>query len=492
MSELGIVWSSKGDQFIFGLKNGHTVNFGEIIKVVTDKRNFYARVTNMESGYTLKPEELLKEMIGNEGFGPYSKFRSVEAHLMLESMEEKMRLPTFNPTCADKIFPTTKNDHQLLKLEGDLHIGYLRSGDQKSIQVGILANALPKHIGLFGVTGSGKTNVELILNGRILETSGVVGLIFDFHGELWEGKGGLEKGMKDHPFFSIKGHFYTGDQLKIGLRTLWTSDIFEIFPDLTDPQRRTCKELEKEVGLGWVQHVVEYGVPQNLKSHKESISAILRRLHSLSEENFPDTDYSIANDVAEDIKNGNTVLIDLSGLDIEVQKMIVCIITKRVAGEYKKLFKTGIREWESLPTLLITLEEAHEFLEHQKEKRTYFSNIALTYRKYRVGLCVVTPRPSRIDPDVFAELWTKIIMKTTFRNDREYITQNTPYLEYSDVEIKVLDQGEALLVSEPQLRFAVPIKTIHYPEYLENIELKSSSNITPKEVIPFHGEWSKV
>jgi len=31
----------------------------------------------------------------------------------------------------------------------------------------------------------------------------------------------------------------------------------------------------------------------------------------------------------------------------------------------------------------------------------------------------------------------------------------------------MLDVGEALLISEPQIRFAVPIKVIHYPEYLD-------------------------
>jgi len=49
---------------------------------------------------------------------------------------------------------------------------------------------------------------------------------------------------------------------------------------------------------------------------------------------------------------------------------------------------------------------------------TIFSDIALTYRKYRVGLNAVTPRPSKINFDVFAELWTKIIMKTELSQDR--------------------------------------------------------------------------
>jgi hypothetical protein len=58
-------------------------------------------------------------------------------------------------------------------------------------------------------------------------------------------------------------------------------------------------------------------------------------------------------------------------------------------------------------------------------------------------------------------------MKTELRKDRIYLTENTPYLEYSDTEIKMLDVGEALLISEPKTRFAVPIKVTHYPEYLD-------------------------
>jgi DNA helicase HerA-like ATPase len=122
-------------------------------------------------------------------------------------------------------------------------------------------------------------------------------------------------------------------------------------------------------------------------------------------------------------------------------------------------------DWRNLPTLLITLEEAHEFLDPNKPK-TIFSDIALTYRKYRVGLNAVTPRPSRINFDVFAELWTKVIMKTELKKDRLFLTENTPYMEYSETEIKMLDVGEALLVSEPKMKFAVPIKVTHYPEYL--------------------------
>jgi hypothetical protein len=32
----------------------------------------------------------------------------------------------------------------------------------------------------------------------------------------------------------------------------------------------------------------------------------------------------------------------------------------------------------------------------------------------------------------------------------------------------MLDIGEALLISEPKIRFAVPVKATHYPEYLDD------------------------
>jgi len=74
-------------------------------------------------------------------------------------------------------------------------------------------------------------------------------------------------------------------------------------------------------------------------------------------------------------------------------------------------------------------------------------------------------------------------MKTELSQDRRYLTENTPYLEYSDTEIKMLDIGEALLISEPKIRFAVPVKVLHYPAYLEhtvstNYDLPSSETFS--------------
>ncbi len=200
---------------------------------------------------------------------------------------------------------------------------------------------------------------------------------------------------------------------------------------------------------------------------KAVIEALMLKLSSLSPDLFPPSDYNFVDDVTQNVSQGVTCLIDISGLSSEEQHNVTCLTASSVALHYKRMWEGNFEEWKKLPTLLITLEEAHEFLDPNLAQKTIFSDIALTYRKYRVGLNAVTPRPSRINPNVFAELWTKVIMKTELRRDRDYLTQNTPYMEYSDTEIKMLDVGEALLISEPKIRFAVPIKVIHYPEYLD-------------------------
>nr|NIO36142.1 hypothetical protein [Candidatus Bathyarchaeota archaeon] len=216
---------------------------------------------------------------------------------------------------------------------------------------------------------------------------------------------------------------------------------------MSDAQYRLAKRLYEKLGKSWIEQALENyekdesrGVRNIARAHTKVIDALMHKLSDLSPILFPASDYSFIDDVIQNVSKGITCLIDISGISSEEQHDITRLTASGVARHYKRMWEENYKEWEKLPTLLITLEEAHEFLDPNLPK-TIFSDIALTYRKYRVGLNAVTPRPSRINPNVFAELWTKVIMKTELRRDRNYLTQNTPYLEYSDTEIKMLDVG---------------------------------------------------
>ena len=479
MSEsTGFVREVKGDRVFFFLDKGSNLSFGQIVRIDSNERSFYARVVNAESKSTLEISEQLREAEGKEAFGPYSRYRSVEAILFLERRAAKTRSPTFNPDYKDKVFTASPEDCSALKLAGELEIGRLRSGERLLGSVGIDVASIQLMIGMFGMTGSGKTNCELMLNARVIDNSPkTVGLIFDFAGQLLTGKGiEPQRGLRDHPLFHSKVRHYSAREGKlcIGLHTLHPGRLRTIFPEIGRPQIRVARRLYEKLGGSWIEEslgayeaegYVGVGKIINYKA-KSVIEALMSKLSDLPPSLFPPSNYNFIDDVIQNVSQGVTCLIDTSGLSSEEQHNITCLTVSNVAYHYKRMWESNFEEWKKLPTLLITLEEAHEFLDPNLPK-TIFSDIALTYRKYRVGLNAVTPRPSRVNPNVFAELWTKVIMKTELRRDRVYLTENTPYLEYSDTEIKMLDVGEALLISEPKIRFAVPVKVTHYPEYLD-------------------------
>ena len=467
----------QGDRVNFFLNKDSKIFFGQMVKINSGERSYYARVVNAQSSSTLDTGEQLREAQGKETFGPYSSYKSVEAILFLEKYRGRIRSPTFNPNYMDKVIATTVEDCNTLKLEGELEIGQLRSGEEVVGSVGVNVGSIPYMMGMFGMTGSGKTNCELVLNAQIIDHSPqTVGIIFDFAGQLLEGKGiAPQKGLRDHPLFHTKVCYYSTKEgkMKIGLRSLSPDKLKKLFTDISPPQGKVAWGLYKLFGAGWIERartLFEDGGYKALYKElgygkKETIEALMMKLYALSPELYPPTDYNFVDSVVENVSKGITCLIDISGLTSEEQYRIVTLTASNVAYYYKQTWETNHATWQKLPTLLITLEEAHEFLDPGKP-RTIFSDIALTYRKYRVGLNAVTPRPSKINFDVFAELWTKVIMKTELSQDRRYLTENTPYLEYSDTEIKMLDIGEALLISEPKIRFAVPVKVTHYPEYL--------------------------
>jgi len=487
--EVGKVRSSQGDKVDLLVTADVDVSFGQIVKLRKAEgggRVFYARVTNAGSCSTLREVDELRDLKGSmRTIGPYSQYRHVEAILFLErDTGGKLRSPTLNPDYGWSAETLSAEDYEGLALSGELKLGYLREGGRgavKDVVVGLDIDFIPRMAAIVGQIGSGKTNAELVLNSEVMASLGkAVGLIFDFAGELLTGKN-IGRGLADHPLASSLLE-YVGVEaprakvsysfLRVGLKDLDPHKLGWLLPDLTMPQMHYALKLRQALGEGWVEKAVKRyrdedvdGVKRVAKGSNQAIEALMRKLSNLDEMVFQlDHEYDVAGRILEALVGGRTVLVDISGLSEETQRQIVTWIVSRVISYYREAWRTNYEGWLKLPYLLITLEEAHKFLE---ERGGIFSDIALTHRKYRVGLNAVTPRPSLINRDVFAELWTKLILKTTLKEDRNYLVENTPYLEYSDVEIKMLDVGEALLVSQPKIQFAVPIKIFDYKEYLE-------------------------
>lgn len=487
VEKIGSVCFSDDDKITFWLKDNSTVCYGEIHRIPVGDIVYYTRVFHSESGTTVDETSQLVYADGKEDFGPYSTFRKIGAQLILQKHRGILRSPTLNPPYGSAVYRLTEEDRKLMKLEGTFNIGKLRVGTDLFGDVGIDDTAIPTHMIVCGKTGCGKSTAESGMNKSIICNEESVALMYDYAGELWEGKdigGGLKElenyRKKQFPFVEYPDliHYYSRNQkgdLKIFLKlsSIYPSHIGDLITaDYSAAQHNLAKKLHKKLGGDWIDKSVTIydGDYTNIKKilgdiNQRTVIALMWRLNSILENPlYEKSDKNLADNILHDLENGTSCLIDVSDLPDKDKNSVVTMTTARVAKHWKWAWENSRPFWETLPTLLITLEEAHTFLHKpdKEHKKTIFSEIALSYRKYRVGLLAVTPRPYLIDEDVFGMLWTKIIMKTDLKKDRKYIVDNTPYLEYSDKEIKMLGIGEALLVSEPKIKFAVPIKVTYF------------------------------
>src|SRR4029078_9547548 len=67
--------------------------------------------------------------------------------------------------------------------------------------------------------------------------------------------------------------------------------------------------------------------------------------------------------------------------------------------------------------LMITIEEAHKFLNPTAAQQTIFGTIAREMRKYYVSLLVVDQRPSGIDEEILSQIGTKIVAQLNDEKD---------------------------------------------------------------------------
>jgi len=85
------------------------------------------------------------------------------------------------------------------------------------------------------------------------------------------------------------------------------------------------------------------------------------------------------------------------------------MLARRIYAQYQERMEKAMGEDAVRPTpLVITIEEAHRFLNPGVASQTIFGTIAREMRKYNVTLLVIDQRPSGIDEEVMSQMGTKI------------------------------------------------------------------------------------
>lgn len=139
--------------------------------------------------------------------------------------------------------------------------------------------------------------------------------------------------------------------------------------------------------------------------------------------------------------SGQISIIDLQSMSKEAMQVVIALICNKILNSSADLINP-IR-----PVFLI-FEEAHLFIPSKTDSISMpiIKKISSEGRKFGVGMCVISQRPSKLDPDVTSQCNTIIIMRIKNPDDQRFLKASSDLLSESDLqEIPSLSTGEALI-----------------------------------------------
>jgi len=290
--------------------------------------------------------------------------------------------------------------------------------------------------GVFGKSGTGKTFLTRLLLVGMMQKSRSTSLIFDMHNEYgWEGtseKDRKVKGLKQLfpgtvAVFSLDENYdkrrkvKSDFTVKIGRDEIEPEDIelLKNLLNLTDAAVQAVYELSKKFGeKKWLDSTLalfdsnEDTVRAELQLHEGTWRNLRRGLRIL--ERLPFLVSHAREDAVDNIlgyiTSGKSVVLQFGGYDDIISYVLVAnLLTRRIYSMYRDRVDEAIASDLKKPDqLVITIEEAHRFLNHETASQTIFGKIAREMRKYNVTILLIDQRPSGIDEEVMSQLGTKM------------------------------------------------------------------------------------
>ena len=97
------------------------------------------------------------------------------------------------------------------------------------------------------------------------------------------------------------------------------------------------------------------------------------------------------------------------GTNLAAYILVANFLTRRIHHRYvSQMDRAAGKQGEEPQPLVITIEEAHKFLDPRVASDTIFGTIAREMRKYNVTLLIVDQRPSGIDDEVMSQIGTRV------------------------------------------------------------------------------------
>jgi DNA helicase HerA-like ATPase len=291
--------------------------------------------------------------------------------------------------------------------------------------------------GIFGKSGTGKTFLTRLLLIGILQKGTAANLVFDMHSEYgWEGRSEERRKVKAlKQLFPSKVAVFTLDEESSRRRRVSTDFVVRIGYDEIEPEdigllRQTLNLTEASVqavyqlyrefgGKRWIEATLELEEGEETKQlltrlniHDSTYRNLRRGLETIRRLPFllPHAPDNPVKHILEYLDQGINVVLEFGRYtDITAYILVANLLTRRIHSQYRERMEKALGEDTAPPhPLVITIEEAHKFLNSEVSSQTIFGTIAREMRKYNVTLLVIDQRPSGIDDEVMSQMGTKI------------------------------------------------------------------------------------
>jgi DNA helicase HerA-like ATPase len=356
-----------------------------------------------------------------------------------------------------------------------------------------LARVVERSVGVFGKSGTGKTFLTRLLLAGLVHRARAANLVFDMHNEYgWEGTsegGPPPRGLKK--LFGSRVKIVTLDEansrrrrvswdgaLTIGYDEIEPEDIVLLAEtlQLSQPMIDTVYLLSQAYGERWLTTLLgvkselqRRELAQRLGLHQGSLEALTRKLRKLTRFEFlveePAT--KMAEQIVEWLSEGTSVVIEFGSYRVlEAYILVANVLTRRIHDHYVTAVERAMGDptHQKPAPLVITIEEAHKFLDPRVAQQTIFGTIAREMRKYNVTLLIVDQRPSQIDEEVLSQIGTRICCLLDNEKDIDAVLAGAPNRGELRQVLARLETKQQALVFGYAVPMPIVIKTRTYDE----------------------------
>ncbi len=410
--------------------------FSIITDVALDTTNPALEKTPPDTG-----DEFLAQVY--QGTSTFGRLQ-ISPMLVLEDSSGEPRPVKTVPAHFSPVYEATEEDVNRVFGGADERHFYVGTPlDMDNVRVHLnLERLVERSSGVFGKSGTGKTFLTRTLLAGIIKQNVAVNLVFDMHNEYgWESQGegryrvkglrqlfpGQVSVMTLDPESSRRRGSKVDFTVRIGYDQIEPEDVDMLgnLMGLTDVQVGALYFLRRRLGRAWIEKLLAEGEaeaegPTELdllleegKLHGGTLGAIQRKLGLFRRFDFlvPRVQEDVVGRIMDYLDAGKHVVLEFGryGSTLEAYILVANYLTRRIHSRYVQRKETALgRKAEEPRPLVITIEEAHKFLDPAIARQTIFGTIARELRKYNVTLLIVDQRPSGIDEEVMSQIGTRV------------------------------------------------------------------------------------